>query len=463
MSKRTLLGFLLIMVVGTRVHAAGVYVKGEKIGQGVTRSRGPECFIITAAHVTGSRPTVDIIAPPGVRSTANIEMNLAGDVSILRVSGPSTSFCSIDREWSAGLSSDVAVNSVRSWRVQTVNEAGTVLDMNLEEVAFDPLYIFVRGAAGAVLQEGMSGSPVLADGRLAGIMLNVKRVGNEWQGTIFRLHYIDSIIQRIFSPKSDQPAELTVAELQRIDQNIATAKVALERKDCRIASQALSEVPANARAAIWTLFMARATECAEDPQFADPEQAFKYYTAYDQLVPGQTAILEKLATLGYAVRVAAQNNKERAAAAAARGTRVANLTGTWEYLGNRLDVVQSGSQVRAMFSVVSDSFSDSGYRVGDLFMTGTYDGKTFDGVGRQRDVPSDDTFLCNPKERVSSSEIPFNVGLRLTINESGDTLLGRRETKVLEKEEDRFPDGRIGFRCVIRPGQSRSVQLVRVR
>ena len=98
-------------------------------------------------------------------------------------------------------------------------------------MAFDSNYIFIKGLNGMRLQQMMSGSPLRADGRLAGILLSVKTSsdGTE-QGTVFRLSYIDSIVSSIFSPATGTVSELSVAELQRIDQNIAIARVALDKR-----------------------------------------------------------------------------------------------------------------------------------------------------------------------------------------------------------------------------------------
>ena len=63
---------LLAFAVCAPGEAASVFVRGQSVGQGVTRARGPECFVITAAHVTGDRSNVELVVGPGIRGEANI-------------------------------------------------------------------------------------------------------------------------------------------------------------------------------------------------------------------------------------------------------------------------------------------------------------------------------------------------------------------------------------------------------
>lgn len=385
--------------------AATVYVKGESVGQGVTRSRGPECFVITAAHVVGGQPTVDIVTSPNIHGQANIETNLAGDLSILRVTSQSSAFCPTPQEWIISSSTDTPPNAVQSWNLEMTDEAGTTHTPSVEQVAFDSNYIFIKGKNGTHLQQTMSGSPLRGDGRLAGILLNVKTSsdGTE-QGQVFRLSYIDSVVSSILNPATGTVSDLSVAELQRIDQNIAIARVALDNGDCKIAADSLREVPKSGQAAIWTLYMARASECSGQEKLSNPEDALKYYSAYNEMVPGQKVILEKLATLGYLVKKKAEIKSEKDVEAERTAKLRNDLTGTWIETGKTFTIEQIGLSVDFVSSL------------GNHVITGTYSNGVFSGTYKQ--VWHEDVLSRCPNLQQPSAEI------RLTISADGMSLSG---------------------------------------
>ena len=397
----------IILLFPFYAHAASVFVRGSAVGQGVTRSRGPECFLITAAHLTQNKPTADVIVAPGIRGEADIEMNLAKDISILRITSQSSSFCPTDQDWSIGPATDPPPNSVKAWTLEMTNETGTVQTVPVTQISFDPQYIFVERADGKDFQEEMSGSPIRADGRLAGILLNLKGK----TGTVFRLRYIDGIIQGIFRTTSGAVPELTLADLERIDTNIAIAKVALDRQDCGIAVQSLSSVPEGGHSAIWMLYMARAYECTTTPGQSAPDLAFTYYQKYDQLVPGQKDILEKIAVLGYEAQKRARVQEEKRLEAQRLEALKSDLSGTWRDSNGRIIVIeQSGTSVTFI-------------RSNEQMATGSYIDGTFTGTWVAHHGPDVKENCPEHPEYMK----PIKGGISLRISSDGMGLAGKRD------------------------------------
>jgi hypothetical protein len=82
-------------------------------------------------------------------------------------------------------------------------------------------------------------------------------------------------------------------------EQFAEGRTALDKfKDCPAALKALEEVSAEGRKnPLWLFYMAKTTECLN--RFSD---ALRFYEEYDHMIPGQTAVLDKIGELRYAIR-----------------------------------------------------------------------------------------------------------------------------------------------------------------
>jgi hypothetical protein len=396
------------------LHAGPVFVKGQGVGQGYTRARGSECFVITAAHVVGDYSAVALVTYSGVRGTADVVEKLAGDISILRVEGQGTSFCSAETQWGNAMSVQAAPNSIIDWSLEMITEAGTEEQMRLTLVSFDPNTLYLRPRDGNdALQRGMSGSPIIGDGRLMGLLVDVEP-GDDGKPTarIIRLKYLDALLQGIFVSDGGAVRELSVAELQLIDSNIALAKLALdEHHDCKTAREALSAVPvAGQRGAFWHLYMARCAECLGDFKVALTE-----YTVYNSLVPGQAAILEKIASVGYNLRHGQELAKQQQ-----------DLSGYWIY--GDIFIWMDQSSAKSVQGYVAGAKAGRPI-IGELWFQGNYENGILSGdmYGRYNERAFEE---CDQKLSIDRDRTPF--GARLNISDDAQTLEGDRADTTIE-------------------------------
>jgi hypothetical protein len=78
-------------------------------------------------------------------------------------------------------------------------------------------------------------------------------------------------------------------------ERFATARIAMEKKDCPVALNALEGYSEGGRSdPLWVLQMARVHEC-----LGHLEDALSYYRQYDKIVPGQPEISKKLGEVSY--------------------------------------------------------------------------------------------------------------------------------------------------------------------
>jgi hypothetical protein len=92
-------------------------------------------------------------------------------------------------------------------------------------------------------------------------------------------------------------------------ERFAEGRTALDKfKDCPAALKALEEVSADGRKnPLWMFYMAKTTECLN--RFSD---ALRFYEDYDRMIPGQTAVLDKIGELRYAIRKSEEALREEA-------------------------------------------------------------------------------------------------------------------------------------------------------
>ncbi|QNI31588.1 hypothetical protein H7849_21355 [Alloacidobacterium dinghuense] len=195
---KVMISITLVLLVVNKARGDTVFIQaGEQTGVGITRTRGSECFVITAEHVLGVVQTVSIVGYRGVRSTGTKERSYAEDIAVLRVSGQGPDICG-GQQWR-----NVSAASLRQsmrWQLEGSNGDGSVRIMDVALQTIDDRFLFVTSTrATDTIYEGMSGSLLKADGQPVGILIDVRRGNDGESGRAYRLDYLESTLNSFFA------------------------------------------------------------------------------------------------------------------------------------------------------------------------------------------------------------------------------------------------------------------------
>jgi hypothetical protein len=193
---------MLSAQAGARLDAAStVFVQARESGQGVLRGRGNECFVVTPAHVVqGATGSVRVTGERSVQASAVLQRAFAGDIAALRVETPGTLSCP---DWTPVTGLDALLGG-RDAGTLSVREAdGSRTLMSVGFTAIDDELIFVRPVrANDQISRSMSGSALLVDGRIVGILLSVE----DGAGQVYQIDDIMRVSAEFFAPAAKVPA-----------------------------------------------------------------------------------------------------------------------------------------------------------------------------------------------------------------------------------------------------------------
>lgn len=141
-----------------------------------------------------------------------------------------------------------------------------------------------------------------------------------------------------------------VAQAQQSDaENFAEGRVALDKhNDCDVAYKALNSVStAGQQEPMWIFYMAKTSECLK--RF---DKALELYRRYDQAVPGQQQVLDKIAEMRYNIRKKSDQDAQNEAA------RVQAEKAAAESAAKREQAAAEGAAKRQRVNDYRDAVSD---------------------------------------------------------------------------------------------------------
>lgn len=209
----------LCFAVGTASPAIPppVFVQGASEGQGFLLTKLGQCYVVTAAHVLGTKTAANIIAPGN--PVANGEAVLVGadtgrDVAVMHVTGPVSDSCGTD--YTRGASLDAITRDSRAVVSVVYSEGG----LGREELStlvsqLDSEYLFLQSSATAPasLMQGLSGGMVGVNDAPAGVLLGVV----DHHGKVLRYDLLMNTVFQIFEttgpPRSVAPSRISAANL----------------------------------------------------------------------------------------------------------------------------------------------------------------------------------------------------------------------------------------------------------
>lgn len=198
--------FLALAAIAPRAHAQGpdriVSVQADnRNGQGITRRRGDECFVISPDHVVqGPRDsarrapdTIWVRASRGERIPTSFVKEFPRDMALLHVHPESPYAATLCAEWPEVLSLERIMSrpsgeTVIKGRDEQGNGDGMPVALTGDD-ATDEMFKVRPTLTGDRIERGMSGSLVYVNGRAAGILL--WEMGNGTVGIVQRLDRVE--------------------------------------------------------------------------------------------------------------------------------------------------------------------------------------------------------------------------------------------------------------------------------
>lgn len=191
----------------SRAQSVGLQVSdaGDATGQGITRPRNPvDCFIVTPLHVIGASASMQVTGEGGVKTLATrIARYEAADLAVLSFV-PSPAFpCP---EWNVPenlgeLLVSGATSAVLRHRQGPGNVALTpvwITSVDRETIRVSPR------EQGGQIDSGMSGSQLIVNGQLAGIVLRVEKDGRI--GIVMRSDNVVRVLGNFFTTRNSPVA-----------------------------------------------------------------------------------------------------------------------------------------------------------------------------------------------------------------------------------------------------------------
>ena len=195
---------LTVLVVWLVIGANGqrVFVATDtQQGAGILRSRGDECFVVTAGHILKNPGRIRVVDSRQQQYSASLMKLYSGsDIAILRVDGNGKTLCN-QSEWSSEsqiISSSLAANKNGQGKIVRVLENGTIQQMQVSVKTYDLQYVTVSPTKNEErITLTWSGSSLYLDTTLVGMLVDVNTETN--QGELYRTDYIEQLISPFFA------------------------------------------------------------------------------------------------------------------------------------------------------------------------------------------------------------------------------------------------------------------------
>lgn len=203
---------VLVLLGSCRVTLADdVFVQaGRRQGQGITRARGNDCFVLSAAHLfAGDSDSITLLDANRRQLTGYVERTYNEDLAIVKVEGPGSSLCE-DSNWPNRGSVTELLRGQGQGVLRSLNEDGSRSQISVRIVEFDDRYITVSPVDGRAIIQTWSGSTLFVGSEIAGLLVSVDAT----RGKVYRREYINDLMRGFFSiPARSDEAVTTTIEL----------------------------------------------------------------------------------------------------------------------------------------------------------------------------------------------------------------------------------------------------------
>jgi hypothetical protein len=223
--------FLLSLHVPCLAQQVFVKAPGGREGRGIARSRYQDCFVIAPWHVIQGKPGSVVVGEKGIQAEAEIAYDLqSDDITILKLTPADRQICS-GSAWPPTTDLEQFLKQGGETLIRSRNPDGSLsqIQVTVEEIN-DTFLTLLPGLTSKPITEGLSGSSVILNGRLVGLLLSTGQ--KDGRGTAVRLDFLDTVWKLKAIPPDDaclkgcslQLSQLKVAaQYQRACQALGTS------------------------------------------------------------------------------------------------------------------------------------------------------------------------------------------------------------------------------------------------
>jgi outer membrane protein assembly factor BamB len=192
--------------MATSVLAGDLFLMGDRAGYGITRSQGGACFAIAPSSIARENVNLHAMIPGVFRLPAQVVRSFDAGFAIVRVGEDSTA-CEGER-WEDGAHLEVALTrtGIGSLEIRPGDGALGRMHVHVDEIDADGFFAISPVVESDRLMEGMSGSRVLIEDNIAGLLLSVDETKNS--GRVIRQDNLNALVAPFFDSLS-MDAELT--------------------------------------------------------------------------------------------------------------------------------------------------------------------------------------------------------------------------------------------------------------
>ena len=198
-------------IVTPPVHAGQVFIQATEQGQGRLRSSGGDCFVIAPDHVVMDEVDIEVVDSKRGRGFGWYAKSFPQDVGIVQLDKKKGLDCS--DPWPDGAGLRVWLEKAHDVTVVQIHSGGIMKRLQVSISGSDSERITVKMLdPDAHFSKGMSGSTLMIDGEVAGMVM-LAEDGGRTAGAL-RQDYLSSIIRSYFEN-----------ELKRYDTTVAVETV----------------------------------------------------------------------------------------------------------------------------------------------------------------------------------------------------------------------------------------------
>ncbi len=176
--------------------AGDLFLMGDRVGYGITRSQGQACFAIAPSSIARQNVNLHAMLPGAFRLPAQVIHTFDAGFAIVRV-GEDITACE-GEHWEEGAHLKLALERTGIGSLEIRLGDGTVgsMHVHIDEIDPDGFFTISPVVDSDRLMEGMSGSRVLLENNVAGLLLSVDEVRNN--GRVIRQDELNALVAPFF-------------------------------------------------------------------------------------------------------------------------------------------------------------------------------------------------------------------------------------------------------------------------
>ncbi len=178
-----------------------------RIGHGLLRMRGEECFVVAPAHVVNPDLEVRIVGMNAVEALGRFQRGIADQIAVVKVEKNAEQLCMNAQPWPPEDSVTAVLQAVQEGSLETLSEDGSRTLTGVEVVTVGDPYLRVRPRRSSErLTQGMSGSALILETIMAGILDSVT-VRDVPIGLAIRLDHVERMLEPYFPAREQVTRE----------------------------------------------------------------------------------------------------------------------------------------------------------------------------------------------------------------------------------------------------------------